>query len=66
MTTEHEVSPEKKFVAVFLPWLVATGALTVYLVTLNPWVSLGSLQPVAQGLGLGLAAGIVWPPFFGW
>ena len=56
MTTEHEVSPEKKFVAVFLPWLVATGALTVYLVTLNPWVSLGSLQPVAR------ASGWAWQP----
>jgi tetratricopeptide (TPR) repeat protein len=56
MTTEHEVSPEKKFVAAFLPWLVATGALTIYLLTLNRWVSFGSLQQVAR------ASGWTWQP----
>ena len=56
MTMEHEVSPEKKFVPVFLPWLVAAGALAVYFVTLNSWVSLSSLPQVAR------ASGWTWQP----
>ena len=56
MTTEREVSPEKKFVPAFLPWLVAAGALAVYLVTLNRWVSLSSLQQVAR------LSGWTWQP----
>ncbi|MGO8931474.1 MAG: tetratricopeptide repeat protein [Limisphaerales bacterium] len=51
MTTEREVSPEKKFVPALLPWLVAAGALAIYFVTLNPWVSLNSLQHVAKVSG---------------
>lgn len=53
---EHEVGPEKRFVSVLLPWLVAAGALAVYLVTLNRWVSLSSLQQVAR------VAGWTWQP----
>ena len=56
MTMEHEVSPEKKFVPVFLPWLVAAGALAIYLVTLNHWVSLSSLPQVAK------VSGWTWQP----
>ena len=56
MTTEDEVSPEKKFVPALLPWLVAAGALAVYLVTLNHWVSLSSLQQVAK------VSGWTWQP----
>ena len=51
MTTEREVSPVKKFVPALLPWLVAAGAVAVYFVTLNPWVSLSSLQHVAKVSG---------------
>ena len=51
MTTEREVSREKRFVTAYLPWLVATGALAVYLVTLNHWVSLSSLPQVAKVCG---------------
>ena len=51
MITEPEVSPEKTFVPAFLPWLVAGGALATYLVTLNHWVSLSSLQQVAKVCG---------------
>ena len=40
----------------FLPWLVAAGALAVYLVTLNRWVSLSSLQQVAK------VSGWTWQP----
>jgi tetratricopeptide (TPR) repeat protein len=56
MTIEHEVSPEKKFVPVFLPWLVAAGALAIYLATLNHWVSLSSLPQVAK------VSGWTWQP----
>jgi tetratricopeptide (TPR) repeat protein len=56
MTMEHEVSPEKKFVPVFLPWLVAAGAFVIYLGTLNHWVSLSSLPQVAK------ASGWTWQP----
>jgi tetratricopeptide (TPR) repeat protein len=53
---EHEVRSEKKFVPAFLPWLVGAGALAVYLVTLNRWVSLSSLQQVAR------VSGWTWQP----
>jgi tetratricopeptide (TPR) repeat protein len=56
MTTEREVSPEKTFVSAFLPWVVAAGALAIYLVTLNRWVSFNSLQQVAR------LSGWTWQP----
>ena len=56
MTTEPEVSPEKNFVRGLLPWLVAACALVLYLVTLNRWVSLSSLQQVAR------LSGWTWQP----
>jgi len=58
MTTEREVSPERTFVRTRLPWLVAAGALVVYLVTLNRWVSLSSLRQVA------MVSGWTWQPEF--
>lgn len=39
-----------------LPWLAVAGALALYLVTLNPWVTLESLQQWAR------VAGWVWQP----
>ena len=56
MTPEHEVSSPKKFVLAFLPWLAGAGALAIYLVTLNRWVSLSSLQQVAR------VSGWTWQP----
>src|ERR1035437_4788456 len=56
MTMEHEVSSEKKFVPAILPWLVGAGALAIYLMTLNRWVSLSSLQQVAK------VSGWTWQP----
>ena len=49
-------NPEKKFVSTFLPWLIAAGALCVYLATLNPWVSFGNLRAVAR------LSGWLWQP----
>jgi len=56
MTTEREVSPDKTFVPARLPWLVAAGALVIYLVTLNRWVSFSSLRQVA------IVSGWTWLP----
>src|ERR1019366_795291 len=56
MTMEHEVGSGKRFVPAFLPWLVGLGALAVYLVTLNRWVSMSSL------LQVGKVSGWTWQP----
>src|SRR2546428_12305156 len=39
---------ERNFVTARLPWLVGAGGLMVYLITLNKWVSLLNLEPVAR------------------
>jgi tetratricopeptide (TPR) repeat protein len=51
LTPPQEVNPEQSFVPRILPWLVAAGALGVYLITLNHWVSLSSLSIVASVSG---------------
>jgi tetratricopeptide (TPR) repeat protein len=51
MSTESQYSPEKKLVRTILPWLVAVVALVVYVFTLNPWVSFGSLPQVVKMSG---------------
>ena len=48
MTSQLGPVPDQKFVPLFLPWLVAAGALAVYLLTLNHWVSFSSLFQVAR------------------
>ena len=47
---------EPQFVPVILPWVVAGGALLVFLVTLNRWVSYSSLPEVAR------LSGWIWQP----
>ena len=47
MTTENETN-EKKVAPQALPWLVAAGALVIYLVTLNHWATLGNLSQLVQ------------------
>ncbi len=49
-------APSLGFAQRQLPWLVAAGALVLYLVTLNHWVRLESLPSVAR------AAGWEWAP----
>jgi tetratricopeptide (TPR) repeat protein len=56
MTTATELEGTRAFPARVLPWLLATAALLVYLLTLNPWVSLLNLPHVAR------AAGWAWQP----
>jgi len=40
--------PEKKFVRILLPWIIAAAGLIIYVVTLNHWVSFGNLSRVAR------------------
>jgi len=39
------------FVTRTLPWILAIGAIAVYLATLNPWIGLQSLRPVVDAAG---------------
>src|SRR5262245_30787696 len=48
MPSDPEMNPEKKFVPVVLPWLIAAGGLVLYLATLNHWVSLSGLLAVSR------------------
>ena len=56
MTTARELRPEQRFVPGLLPWLVAAGALMLYLLTFNHWVSISSLSQTAR------VAGWTWQP----
>ncbi len=64
MTMEHDIGSEKKFVPDLLPWLVGAGALAIYLVTLNRWVSLSSLQQVAKVSGWSWQPELYGPVFW--
>ena len=52
MRDKGESSNPLRFAAVVLPWLLAGVMSTVYLLTLNHWVALGSLELVANVSGL--------------
>jgi tetratricopeptide (TPR) repeat protein len=56
MTTEPELRQEKNFVAQWLPWAVAATTLTLFLITLNRWISTSSVGPVAR------VSGWLWQP----
>jgi tetratricopeptide (TPR) repeat protein len=56
MKTAQELSPENKFVPARLPWLIAAAAVVIYFLTLNSWVSIGSLWQVAR------VSGWTWQP----
>src|SRR5258707_534740 len=55
---EHEVRPHRTFVRAGLPWVVAAGALAIYCLTLNHWVSFSSLLQTAK------VSGATWQPEF--
>jgi tetratricopeptide (TPR) repeat protein len=61
MTMERKVRPENKIVTTVLPWVVAAGALIVYLLTLNPWVSFSNLAQVIKASGWGWQPDIFGP-----
>ncbi len=48
MAKELEARPEKKFVRLILPWVIAVVALVIYTATLNHWVTLANLPQVAR------------------
>jgi tetratricopeptide (TPR) repeat protein len=56
MTMESESEKKYSFAVRTVPWLVAAAALVVYLLTLNPWVSLANLPQVSR------TAGWTWQP----
>ena len=53
---DAQTDPRRNFVPRLLPWLLAAVALVVYLLTLNPWVSLYNLTSVAR------TSGWMWQP----
>lgn len=53
MTEEHETNETNASIYRFgrLPWLIALGALLLYAITLNHWVTMGSVMTVAKVTG---------------
>lgn len=55
-TKERDSGPALEFTQSVLPWLVAAGALILYLLTLNRWISFSNLAHVAK------VSGWTWHP----
>ena len=51
MSQNNQADPTKHFAPRFLPWLLGLAMLVVYLGTLNHWVTLANLLPVAKVSG---------------
>jgi tetratricopeptide (TPR) repeat protein len=51
MTTRTEAGAEKTFASALLPWIIAGLLAVVYLLTLDHWLSIKSLQAVARASG---------------
>src|SRR5262245_16259433 len=64
MTTPHELAPESNFIRSRLPWLIAAGALVVYALTLNHWVSFSNATNVARMSGVSWSAELHGPVYF--
>jgi len=56
MANKNNTDPRKGFAPRFLPWLLAAAMLAVYGLTLNHWVTLANLLPVAK------VSGFLWQP----
>ncbi len=61
---ESESDNGRSFLVRGLPWLVAAGALVVYLFTLNHWVSLANLPQVARTAGWTWQPELLTPAYF--
>lgn len=59
MTRTDSAPPENRFVTRRLPWWIGGGALLFYFVSLNHWISLGSLETVTR------LSGWRWQPEIG-
>ena len=56
MPNDNQTDPRKSFVPILLPWLLGAAMFAVYFFTLNRWVTLLNLIPVAQ------VSGFMWYP----
>ncbi len=56
MPNENQTDPRKSFVPTFLPWLLGAAMFAVYFFTINHWVTLLNISPVAQ------VSGFMWFP----
>ena len=56
MPKNNQTDPRKGFVPLVLPWLLGALMLGIYCFTLNRWITLLNLGPVAQ------VSGFVWQP----
>jgi tetratricopeptide (TPR) repeat protein len=58
MANKNQTDPRNQFTPIILPWLVAVAMFAVYGLTLNHWVTLANLVPVAK------VSGFTWQPEF--
>jgi tetratricopeptide (TPR) repeat protein len=58
MANNNQTDPRKQFAPRFVPWLLALAMLAAYGLTLNHWVTLANLEPVAK------VSGFTWQPEF--
>ncbi|MEI7532891.1 MAG: DUF2723 domain-containing protein [Verrucomicrobiae bacterium] len=58
MAKNHSTDPRKHFAPRFVPWLLAAAMLGFYAFTLNHWVTLANIVPVAK------VSGFLWQPEF--
>jgi len=56
MTMDEDISPQQRFVARTLPWVIGIAGLVIYLLTLNHWLSFSSLAQTAK------VSGWTWHP----
>jgi tetratricopeptide (TPR) repeat protein len=56
MSKNNSTDPRKSFVPLFLPWLLGAVMFVVYWLTLNPWITLANMGPIAQ------VTGYIWQP----
>ena len=56
MSKENQNDPRKSIPVLLLPWLLGLAMLGVYWFTLNRWITLANVGPVAQ------VAGYIWQP----
>lgn len=64
VTSEQSVNSESRFSRNILPWAVASLALAVYLLTLNQWVSLSSLEQAARLAGWTFQSNLYGPLYW--
>ncbi|MGH7967467.1 MAG: hypothetical protein ACREIC_01940, partial [Limisphaerales bacterium] len=64
MIKPRTVRPKREFVGDVLPWVVAASALLFYLLTLNRWVTLASLEHVTRVSGWSLDPEVQGPLYW--